>query len=82
MSKADLRNFTSMDVNIISDWFRGKGYEVSVCKFSKLDLTICYKGYYIMYQTSEAPGAFYKRYIEDIVFYLEKQGAVVLTTHE
>lgn len=82
VSKADLRNFTSMDVNIISDWFRGKGYEVSVCKLSKLDLTICYKGYYIMYQTSEAPGAFYKRYIEDIVFYLEKQGAVVLPTHE
>lgn len=82
VSKADLRNFTSMNVNIIRDWFRARDYDVTVCKFSQVDLTISYRGCYFIYQTSEAPGAFYKRYIEDLVYYLEKQGAIVLPAHE
>jgi len=82
VSKADLRNFTSMDVQRISDWFREKDYSVQVLKFSALDLNISYSDYYILYQTSEAPGAFYKRYIEDLIYFLEKQGAVVMPCHE
>lgn len=82
VSKADLRNFTSMDVQKIRKWFREHDYDVDVCKFSALDLSINYSGYYILYQTSEAPGAFYKRYIEDLVYYLEKQGAILMPRHE
>ena len=82
VSKADFRNFTSMDVDIISNWFRDHNYEVTVRRFSELDLNISYKDNFVLYQTSEAPGGFYKRYIEDLVFYLEKQGAVVMPCHE
>jgi len=82
VSKADFRNFTSMDVQIISDWFRNKDYDVQVLKFSALDLSVSYREYYILYQTSEAPGAFYKRYIEDLVYFFEKQGAIVMPGHE
>jgi len=82
VSKADSRNFTSMDVNIISDWFREKDYEVIVCKFSEFDTDADYRGAYVLYQTSEAPGTFYKRYIEDLVFFLEKKGAFTMPCHE
>ncbi|MZP56779.1 MAG: hypothetical protein GT600_15155 [Bacteroidales bacterium] len=82
VSKADFRNFTSMDVQKISKWFMDKDYDVRVCKFSGLDLTIDYSGYYFLYQTSEAPGAFYKRYVEDLVYFLEKQGAFMMPCHE
>jgi glutathione synthase/RimK-type ligase-like ATP-grasp enzyme len=82
ISKADFKNFTSMDVKKIKEFFISHNYNVSVCKFSAFNLNENYKGVYILYQTSEAPGSFYKRYIEDLIFFLEKQGAIVLPTHE
>ena len=82
VSKTDYRNFTSMDVERIVAWFREHDYDVSVWKFSELDMTTSYKDHYVLYQTSEAPGGFYKRYIEDIVYTLEKQGAVAMPCHE
>lgn len=82
VSKADFRNFTSMDVERISAWFREHEYDVRVCKFSELDINASYKEYFILYQTSEAKGGFYKRYIEDLVYTLEKHGAAVMPCHE
>ncbi len=78
VSKADLRNFTSMDVGLIREWFARNNYSVSVFKFSEFDLSEEYRDCYILYQTSEAPGGFYKRYIEDLIYTLEERGAVVL----
>jgi glutathione synthase/RimK-type ligase-like ATP-grasp enzyme len=82
ISKADFKNFTSMDIDSIKSNFIGRGYDVTVHKFSQLDLSKDYKGIYILYQTSEAKGSFYKRYIEDLVYFLEKQGAIVIPNHE
>lgn len=82
VSKADFINFTSMDVDGIKNIFTSKGFNVSVLKFSELDLNEDYRGVYILYQTSEAGGSFYKRYIEDLIYFLEKQGAFVLPKHE
>ena len=82
VSRADFKNFTSMDVEKIRDYFSAKGFEVQVIKFSAFDLTANYKGIYILYQTSEAEGSFYKRYIEDVIFLLQKQGAITLPVYE
>jgi glutathione synthase/RimK-type ligase-like ATP-grasp enzyme len=82
VSKADFRNFTSMDIEKIKTYFLAKNYNVDVYKFSELDLRQDYNGVYILYQTSEAPGSFYKRYIEDVVYFLERQGAVMLPKYE
>jgi len=78
VSKADFKNFTTMDAERIRNWFLNNNYTVEVLKFSELELTPDYKGVYFLYQTSELPGSFYKRYIEDLVWFLEKQGAVML----
>ena len=82
VSKADFKNFTSMDIDKIKTYFFTKDYNVNVRKFSELDLSEDYNGVYILYQTSEARGSFYKRYIEDLVYFLEKQGAIVMPKHE
>jgi hypothetical protein len=82
VSKADSMNFTSMDVARIGSWFRDHDYDINILRFSELDMSTSYRGCYILYQTSEAPGGFYKRYIEDIVYFLEKQGAFIMPSHE
>jgi glutathione synthase/RimK-type ligase-like ATP-grasp enzyme len=82
VSKADFKNFTSMDVDKIINYFIAKNFNVSVFKFSELDLSQDYRGVYTLYQTSEAAGGFYKRYIEDLIYFLEKQGAIVIPKHE
>jgi glutathione synthase/RimK-type ligase-like ATP-grasp enzyme len=82
VSKSDFKNFTSMDIDKIKSYFQAKEFIVSVYKFSELDMNLNYRGVVILYQTSEAPGNFYKRYIEDLVYFLEKQGAVVIPRHE
>jgi glutathione synthase/RimK-type ligase-like ATP-grasp enzyme len=74
--------YISMDINKIRRYFTERDYDVVVQKFSSLDLTTDYKGVLFIYQTSESPGAFYKHYIEDLIFFLEQKGAIVLPNHE
>ena len=81
ISKANFKYFTSMDINKVKEYFISRDYHVDIFKFSELDLSGIYKGVYILYQTSEAPGAFYKRYIEDLVYFLEKRGAIMIPGH-
>jgi glutathione synthase/RimK-type ligase-like ATP-grasp enzyme len=76
------KGYVSMDVCKISDCFSELGYNTSVKKFSELDLAADYKGKFVLYQSSEAEGGFYKRYIEDLIFFLEKQGAIVIPGYE
>ena len=82
LAMADLKNYTSMDINKIRDSFQAKDFSVEVYKFSELDLKPDYRGVYFVYQTVEIPGSFYKHYIEDLIFFLEKQGAVVMPKYE
>jgi glutathione synthase/RimK-type ligase-like ATP-grasp enzyme len=78
ISKANFKYFTSMDINKIKAYFISRDFKVDIFKFSELDLYLDFKDVYILYQTSEASGSFYKRYIEDLVYFLEKKGAVML----
>jgi glutathione synthase/RimK-type ligase-like ATP-grasp enzyme len=82
ISRVDLKNYTTMDIGIIRNYFLSNNFTVNVFKFSELDLSIDYNGVYVLYQTSELPGSFYKRYIEDLICFLEKQGAIVLPKYE
>ena len=82
VAKADFKNFTSMNIDKIKSYFQARDFTVSVYKFSELDTNLNYQGIFFLYQTSEAPGTFYKRYIEDLVYFLEKQGAIMIPRHE
>lgn len=82
VSKADFRNFTSMDVDRIRKWFTGRDYSVTVSRFSEVDTEADFSDTAILYQTSEAAGGLYKRYIEDLVYILEEKGAALLPCHK
>ena len=82
ISIPDLKNYKSMDVKKIRKFFSNLNYDVSEFRFSALDLSRDYSGVFFIYQTSESPGAFYKRYIEDLVYFLELKGAIMLPCHE
>jgi glutathione synthase/RimK-type ligase-like ATP-grasp enzyme len=82
ISIADLKNYTSMDISKIREYFVARDFKVDIFKFSELDLSDDYSGVYVLYQTAETPGSFYKHYIEDLIYFLEKHGALVLPRHE
>jgi hypothetical protein len=71
-----------MDVIRIEQMFLARGFNVEVIEFSKLNFNFNYKDYFVLYQTSETIGQFYKKYIEDIVYYLQMNGAIVLPQYK
>ena len=82
LSKPDLKFIRSMEIEPIKKFFEQNDFNVKIIAFYDLDLTRDYKDFYVLYQTSELPGLFYKHYIEDIIFFLEGQGAIVLPKYE
>ena len=82
VSTPDCKNYMSMDVDKIKKNFLAFNFVVDVYKFSKLDLNEDFNGVYVLYQTSELPGSFFKGYIEDIIYFLEKNGAITIPSHE
>lgn len=82
VSKPNPLGYTSMDVKRIENYFKIRNFAVRVCKFSKLDLRDDFRGTFVLYQSSETPGSFYKRYIENIIYYLENKGAIVLPEYK
>jgi len=82
ISLDNLTVYKTMSVESIKSHFVVYGYLVDVIRFSELDLSCDYTGVYVLYQTSEYEGSFYKRYIEDIIYFLEQNGAIVLPKYE
>lgn len=78
VSMEDCVHFTSMNVSKMRRLFEDAGCEVTVSSFGALDLNQDFHGEYVLYQTSEKRGPFYKRYIEDVVSHLDRRGAVLL----
>ncbi len=74
----NLNDYTSMDVGKIMTRLQEYGHSVEIVKYSELNLSREYKGCYCLYQSSEDIGGFYKDYIEDIVYFLQMKGAVLL----
>lgn len=59
--------------------FTELNYDVQLKKFSQVDLfNENYKGFLVLYQSTEDPGLLYKDYIEDILLGLQLQGAIII----
>jgi glutathione synthase/RimK-type ligase-like ATP-grasp enzyme len=82
VSAPDLKNYRSMDTDKLRNLFVSRNYTVDIFRFSDLNLAQDLRGVYILYQSSEGPGSFYKRYIEDLIYFLEKSGAKVMPRYE
>jgi len=74
----DLKNYSSMNINKIVKYLNQYNYNVEVITFSDFDFTRNYKNVFILYHSSEDSGLYYKSYIEDICFFLENQGAILI----
>lgn len=67
-----------VDLVKITKYFEKCEYNVAIVSLSEVDLSRNYKGYFVIYTSSEARGGFYKEYIEDVLLRLEKDGAVLI----
>jgi glutathione synthase/RimK-type ligase-like ATP-grasp enzyme len=71
-----------MNLQLLVQQFENRGYNVAVSQFGEIDLERDFKNTAVLYHSSEKQGGFYKSYIEDIVYYLEKKGSLVLPKFE
>lgn len=76
------KKYGTMDVPKIKKTFENNGYIVEVQKFSDIDFNKDYTGTFVLYQSSESNGQFYKKYIEDIIYFFMLRGAIVLPKYE
>lgn len=74
--------YHSMNLYKLCKYFKKFGWIIKIIKFKDLDLEQNFKNKFILYQSSERQGGFYKSYIEDIIYYLENRGAIVLPKYE
>lgn len=64
------------DPERLKSYFAEHNFELTVLPFSKIDFrTQNYKNVWILYQSSEDPGLFYRSYVDDLVLGLYIQGA-------
>ncbi len=69
----------SMDTEKLRTLFKKRNYDVSIERFSEVDLkSTKYKNSFILYQSSEDPNIKYKDYIEDVLLGLEMRGAILI----
>ncbi|RAV13806.1 hypothetical protein [Paenibacillus contaminans] len=74
--------FVTMDIDKLKRLFISKGYNVNVKQFSEIDFNNSFADHFVIYQTSEDIGQFYKKYIEDIIYLLQMLGAIVLPGYQ
>ena len=70
---------SGMDKNLLEKYFAQFGFEIIFKNFSDVDFkNENYKGQYILYTSSEDKGYNYKNYIEDIIWGLKEQEAILI----
>jgi glutathione synthase/RimK-type ligase-like ATP-grasp enzyme len=67
-----------MDIGKIVMCFEKLGIQTEVTSFDKLDLRSSYQDTVVLYTSSEDLELKYKSYIEDIILFLERRGAILL----
>ena len=71
-----------MDLKLLSSLFEKYNYHVVFVNFAGIDFFNNWKGKIVLYTSSEDKGYYYKDFIEDVIFGLEKAGAIVLPSYQ
>lgn len=70
---------SAVDLERLKNYFSKHNFELTILPFSKIDFrTQNYKDIWVLYQSSEDPGMFYRSYVDDIVLGLYIQGAKLI----
>ncbi len=68
-----------VDIDRLKNYFSNSNFELVVMPFSEIDFqNQNYKDQWVLYQSSEDPGLFYRSYVDDIVSGLYLQGAKLI----
>ena len=68
----------SLDTSYIETYFIDKGHTVIISSYKDFDFHTNYSGYYVIYTSSEDYCGLTKDYIEDILLWLNYNGAILL----
>lgn len=71
-----------IDVELLKEHLIQEGMVVEIRNLHELVFPTKYRGWYVVYPSSEDPGLFYKDYIEDILLRLLMDGAILLPSFE
>ncbi|MBK6267065.1 hypothetical protein JKA74_18620 [Marivirga sp. S37H4] len=68
-----------IDLNRLENHIGSHGFKIRILNFFELDFTTeNFTDKYIIYQSSEDHNAFYKSYIEDIIYAINLQGGIII----
>ena len=69
----------NVDLSLLQNEFLSLSYDVILKNYAEIDFKIeNYRGWYVIYQSSEDPDLYYKSYIEDILLGLSLHGAILI----
>lgn len=69
----------AVDLDRLKNYLKKLGFELVIMPFSKIDFREQnYQGQWVLYQSSEDPGLFYRSYIDDLISGLFFQGAKLI----
>ncbi len=73
-----------MDKKLLTNYFSEKGFEIEFIKFAEVIQyeILFWKGKTVIYTSAEDIGYEYKSYIEDIIYFLELNGAIVIPRYK
>lgn len=72
----------SLDTSKIKKHLENKNYNVEITSFTEFNFNKDYNGYFIIYGSYEDYCSSTKEYIEDVILWLEKQGAILIPKFE
>lgn len=74
---------SGMDIELLSRFFKDKGFNLEILNFYKIDLRDSdIKNKIFIYTSQEDPEYYYKSYIEDVIYALEMTGALVIPSYK
>jgi hypothetical protein len=70
---------SGFDKRLLEMYFREQGYETVFIRYAEIDFRdMNFKDQYVLYQSSEDRGLYYKSYIEDMLLGMQLQGAILI----
>ncbi|NVN94329.1 MAG: hypothetical protein HXX18_03490 [Bacteroidetes bacterium] len=76
-------NYASLNFNKVAKIFESSGFVVEIKSFSDIDFrNQNYSKIFVLYQSSEDPDLRYKSFIDDIIYGLHLQGAILIPGYE
>lgn len=78
LAGSKLPNKLMIDVKLIKRQLEKVGFQIKILSIHNVKFPSKFKGWFVVYPSSEDPGLFYKEYIEDILLGLQMEGAILL----